>query len=179
VTPDASSFELTLRFVPQNRVDVGLLLSLIGFLAAILLVALPTQQIRTALLPLHEPLRRLRVTTWEGALPTRRDAVVVGLATGVGATLVVNPLIGVVTGVLAGFATRREGWRPVFTIGPAVLLSACAAYLVVFQVRNDIGPGLHWPMDTSRLHTVGLAAVLFLVVDVVIDRVWAWRSDFR
>lgn len=179
VNPETASFELTLRFVPQNRVDVGLLLSLLGAIAALVLVALPTRQIRTALLPLHEPVRRLRVTTWEGALPTRRDAIVVGVATGIGATLIVNPLIGVITGVLAGFATRREGWRPIFTIGPAVLLGTCAAYLIVFQMRNDIGPGLHWPSDTSRLHTVGLAAVLFLVADVVIDRVWAWRSDFR
>lgn len=179
VTPAEGSFDVTMRFVPQNRVDIGLLLSVIGALGALVLVVLPTRQIRPAQLPLQEPIRRLRATAWEGALPTKRDAVVVGLAAGAGALLVVNPLAGLVVGLAAGFATRRETWRPLFSFGSALLLAICTAYLLVFQYRNEIGPGLHWPSDTGRLHDLGMTAVVLLVVDVVIAQVWARRSDFR
>lgn len=179
ITPSEASFEVTMRFVPQNRVDVGLLLSVIGALGALLLVALPTRQIRPAQLPLQEPVRRLRATTWEGALPTTRDAIGVGVVAGLVTLLIVNPLAGLFVGLGAGFATRRESWRPLFTFGSAFLLTVCAAYLLVFQYRNEIGPGLHWPSDTGRLHDLGLTAVLLLVIDVGIAQVWARRSDFR
>ena len=179
ITPTDTSFELTLRFVPQNRVDVALLLSAVSVPAALALALLSRRRPDPPALPLQEPIRRLRATTWEGALPTRRDAVVVGIGVAVAVGFFVNPLLGALTGLLAGTATRREGWRPVFTLGAALLLTVCLAYLLVFQIRNDIGPGLHWPSDTGRLHALGLLAVAFLVVDVVIAQVWARRSHLR
>lgn len=179
VMPDAGSFEVEMRFTPQNRVEIGLFLSLLGGLFALGLAVARSRSIRPVPIPLQEPLRRIRASTWEGALPTRRNAVVVGIGAGVGAFAVTNPLIGVTVGLLAGFATRREGWRPLFTVLPAGLLAICALYVIAFQYRNALGPGLHWPMDTGRLHTVGLAAVVLLVVDVAIDHTWARRSEFR
>lgn len=179
VTPDAEAMELTMRFTPQNRVDVALLLSGLGVIAALILIALSAKATGPAPIPLHEPLRRLRAFTWEGALPTRRDAIVVGLLTGVMAGLISTPLLGLVVGVVAGFATRREGWRPIFTIGPAIVLSVCALYIIGFQFRNNIGPGLHWPQDTGRLHPFGILAVVLLAVDVVIEQTWQRRSDYR
>src|SRR5690606_5529677 len=144
-------FDLTLRFVPQNRVDVALLLSAVSVPTALALAVFSRRRSDPAALPLQEPIRRLRATTWEGALPTRRDAWLVGVGVALGVSFVINPLLGVLTGLLAGVATRREGWRPVFTIGSPLLLTTCLGYLIVFQVRNDIGPGLHWPSDTGRL----------------------------
>lgn len=168
-----------MRFAPQNRVEIGLFLSLLGGLFALGLAVARSRSIGPVPIPLQEPIRRIRAGTWEGALPTRRNAVVVGVGAGVGAFAVTNPLIGVAIGLLAGFATRREGWRPLFTVLPAALLGICALYVIAFQYRNELGPGLHWPWDTGRLHAVGMAAVVLLVVDVVIDHVWARRSEFR
>lgn len=179
VTPTSEDFELTMRFVPQNRVEIGLLLSVVGALATLGIAVGSTRPGGPVPIPLQEPLRRIRALSWEGALPTRRDAVLVGVGAGLVGLLVSNPLIGLLIGTLSGFATRREGWRVAFTVLPAALLAVVGLYVVAVQFRNEVGPGLHWPMDTGRLHALGLAAVVLLTIDVVIDAVWARRSDFR
>ena len=179
ITPDAETMELTLRFVPQNRVEVGLILTVIAVVGTVGLVLLPVRPSGPAPIPLQEPVRRIRALEWEGALPTRRDAIVVGLGAGVAALAVSSPLIGVLVGLLTGFAARRETWRGIFTVLPAGLLGIVGLYVIAVQYRNDIGPGLHWPQDTGRLHEVGLLAVILLVVDVVIEELWSRRSDLR
>ncbi len=178
VDPAAASFTVTLRFTPQNRVDVAILVTLLGVAAAVALALRPARPLRPLPIPRAEPLRRLRALTYEGALPTVRQARVVGVAAGAVATLVAGPLAGVAIGVVAGLATRRETWRWILTLAPAGLLAFAGAYVVVFQYRNEIGPGLHWPEDTGRLHTLGLAAVLLLAVDVAIDQLWVRRSEY-
>jgi arabinofuranan 3-O-arabinosyltransferase len=179
VTPETDDFEATLRFQPQNRVEVGLLTSGIAVLIALVLALIPVREIRPLPIPLQEPLRHLRAVTWEGALPTRRDARVLGVAVGVATGLLVTVPIGVAVGIVAGFATRRETWRPVFTLLPAGLLAVAAGYVMVLQLRNEIPPGLHWPNQTGRLHPLGLTAVVLLGIDVAIARLWAHRSDYR
>lgn len=168
-----------MRFVPQNRVEIGLLLSVVGIIVALGVAIGSSTSTRPVSIPLQEPLRRIRAFTWEGGLPTRRDATTVAVAAGVGAAIVTTPVLGVAVALLAGFATRREGWRSAFTAFPAALLGLCGLYVVAFQFRNEVDPGLHWPEQTGRLHTVALVAVVLLVVDLVIDRAWARRSDFR
>lgn len=179
VTPTASSFDATLRFTPQNRVEVGLLTSAIAVLGALVLALLPVREIRPLPIPLQEPLRRLRALTWEGALPTRRDARILGAVVAVATALLVTVPIGLAAGVAAGLATRRETWRPLFTLLPAGLLAVAAGYVLVLQLRNEIPPGLHWPNQTGRLHPLGLTAVVLLGVDVAIAQLWARRSDYR
>lgn len=179
VTPDSETLELTIRFVPQNRVEIGLLLSLVGVIVALGLAIASGTVGRPVPIPLQEPLRRIRALTWEGALPTRRDAVIVGATGGVIGALVVAPVIGLGVGLLAGFATRRQGWRGAFTLAPALLLAASAVYVIGTQVRDETPAGPGWPAATEHLHTVALVAVVLLVVDLVIDRMWERRSDFR
>jgi hypothetical protein len=39
-------------------------------------------------------------------------------------------------------------------------------------------PGFEWPIEMDRVHPLGWAAVLLLVADVIVDRVWqARRTD--
>jgi len=179
VTPEAGTVEATLRFRPQNRVEVGLLVSAIAVLGALGLALLPARELKPLPIPLQEPVRRIRALTWEGALPTRREARLLGLAVGVATALVVTWPIGIVVGLVAGFATRRETWRPVFTLLPAGLLAAAAGYVILLQQRDDIRPGLEWTGDTGRVHPLGLTAVSLLVVDVAISHLWARRSEYR
>ena len=179
VTPEEGTIDATLRFRPQNRVEVGLLVSAIAALGALALALLPARELRPLPIPLQEPLRRLRALTWEGALPTRRDARLLGVAAGIGTALVVTWPIGIVVGVVAGMSTRRETWRPLFTLLPAALLAGAAGYVIILQARNDIPPGLDWAGETGRVHPLGLTAVVLLVVDVAISHLWARRSEYR
>lgn len=179
VEPGDAEVELTIRFVPQNRVEIGLLLSVVAVVLAIgLAIGSPAPR-QPVPIPLQEPLRRIRALTWEGGLPTRRDAIVVAIAAGVLGTLVAGPVVGILLAALAGTATRQEGWRSLFTVVPAGLLVVTTVYVISHQVRHHFGHGPGWPEATGRLHTVALVAVVLLVVDLVIDRMWERRSDFR
>ncbi len=179
VTPSATEFDLTMRFSPQNQVEIGLLLSVIGVVIAIGLALSPSVPLRPAPIALQEPLRRIRALSWEGALPTRRNARVVGLATGVATVLAVGLPIGIVVGLLAGFATRRERWRPLFTVVPAAILAVSGVYVVAFQFRNEVPFDLAWPLETGAMHPAAMAAVALLACDIAIQHTWLRRSDFR
>jgi arabinofuranan 3-O-arabinosyltransferase len=175
VTPTEASFSATLRFVPQDRVDVGFRVSIMSALIAMLLLLRRPGVLRVAPLPDQEPIRRLRVSTYEGVLPSRRDAQFVGLGTGIVAALIATPIVGLIVGLVAAVATRREQWRPLLTIGPSVLMIGSGLYIMSVQFRNEIGPGLHWPADMGRVHPVGLLAILLLAADLLIDRLWSRR----
>ncbi len=172
VTPDAGAFELTLRFVPQNRVDIGFLVSGVAVIGALLLALQSSREIRPAPIPRQEPLRRLRALTYEGALPDRRQAIIVGAIGALLGLALTNPVAALVLALVGGLSTRREGWRPLLTVAPAALLATVAAYVVAVQARNRIGTGLQWPTEVGRLHTVAVVAVLLLFLDVVIERIW-------
>lgn len=177
VTPDSDSFDLRLRFTPQNRVDIALLLSVLGAIAAVALAFLPATRVRPASIPRQEPLRSIRALTWEGALPPRHERGVVAAAVGIAVAFAVGPVTGIAVAAVTFLGIRREGWRWLFTLAPAVLVGGCGLYAAVHQLRNDVGPGLHWPADTGRFHDLALLGVALLVVDLVIEHRWTRRSD--
>lgn len=179
VTPATADPSVQLRFVPQNRVEVALLFSALGVLLAAALALPRPQPIRAAPSHRQEPLRRIRALSYEGALPTRHEAKVVAGIGGVVGTLVAGPVVGLVLAVLGGFATRREGWRPLFTVLPGLLLGGAAVALVLAQVEERAPHTLEWPAEWGWAHVLALTAVLLLGLDVVIDRVWRRGSLFE
>lgn len=179
VTPESATFEASVHFVPQNRVEVGLLVSLVALVGALALASQRAPEIRPMPIPRQEPLRRLRAFSYEGALPTRRDAQILGVAAGVAAGVLATPAVGLAVGLLAGFAARREGWRVLLTLIPAALLALVGIYVIGLQFRNELAPGPDWPSEIDLLHPLALAAVILLAVDVAIDHLWAHRSEFR
>lgn len=175
VTAPAERFELTLRYRPQNPYEIGVLLSTVAVVFTALLAAGGAGPSRPAPIPLQEPLRRIRAFSWEGALPTRRDARMVGIAAGAITAMVVDPIAGIALGLVAGFATRREGWRPLFTVVPAAVLLLGGAQLAARHTQAADGRQL----DTAGIHTAVMFALLLLAVDLLIRHLWHRRSDFR
>ena len=76
----------------------------------------------------------------------------------------------------SGPATRRSGATCCW---PARSRSASAAlYVLYVQVRCAPAPSFDWPIEMDRVHPFGWLAVLLLVADVIVDRVWqARRTD--
>lgn len=179
VTPTTSDPSVQLQFVPQNRVEVALLLSAIGTLLAVALAFPRPHPIGTAPSHRQEPLRRLRAFTYEGALPTKREARAVAAVAGIVGTITAGPLVGAGLAALGGFATRREGWRPAFTLLPALLLVATAGALVLVQIEERAPHTVDWPAQWGWAHTTTLAALLLLGLDVIIDHVWRRGSLFE
>jgi arabinofuranan 3-O-arabinosyltransferase len=178
VTSAARDVTLQLRYLPQNRVDVALLISVVATLLVAGLALSRPASIRPPVPAQQEPLRRLRAFTYEGALPTRRDAVVVAVVGGVGGTLLAGPVVGAVLAALGGYATRREGWRLGFTLVPALLLVAAVGGIVLSQIDDGVPHSVDWPAQFATWHRVALAAVLLLALDTMIERAWRRNSLF-
>ena len=172
VTPGGDRLDLELRFLPQNRVEVALLFSALGALVAGALALLRPQPLGAAPSHRQEPLRRLRALSYEGALPTKREAMGIAAIGGSVGTLVGGVAVGLVLAALGGYATRREGWRPTFTLLPAALVAGTAVALVLAQVEDRIPHTLDWPAQWWWAHTLTLTALLLLGLDVLIDHVW-------
>lgn len=178
VTPAARDLTLQLRYVPQNRVDVALLISVVAALVVAALALSRPAPIRPPVPAQQEPLRRLRAFTYEGALPTRRDALIVAVVGGIGGTLLAGPVVGAGLAALGGYATRREGWRLGFTLVPALLLVTAVGGIVLSQVDGDVAHSIDWPAQFPTWHRVALAAVLLLALDTMIERAWRRNSLF-
>jgi arabinofuranan 3-O-arabinosyltransferase len=166
-----------LRFTPQRRVDVALAIS--GF-SALLCLGLALRRPRPAAVPapaaLPDPWPGGAGLRYTGALPTRRRSVVAGLLVALGSALVVAPAVAVALGLLAGLAVRRERGRALLALLPAGLLTAAALYVIAWQIRHRIAPGLEWPGELERAHPVAVVAVVVLVIDTAVDRLWSRRG---
>lgn len=179
ITPASADPVLTVRYLPQNRLDVGLLVSAVAFVCALLLFLVRAPQVAPAPIPLQEPLRRLRAFTYEGALPGRRAAVRVGALGLVLGLLFASPIAAAALGAVAGLTTRRETWRPLLTFLPAVLVAAVGAHVLLLQADERIPPGPWWPALTDGSRALAISAVLLLVLDTVIEHVWRRNSHLR
>jgi hypothetical protein len=50
--------------------------------------------------------------------------------------------------------------------------------VLYIQVRHGPAPGFEWPIEMDRVHPFGWLAILLVVADVIVDRVWqARRTD--
>lgn len=167
--PPGGTFEVSLRFEPQRRVDIALWLSAAAVLACVaLLVRRPARPLPVTEVP-PEPLSAASV---DGPLrPPVGVRLSVGLAAALGVLglLVANPLVGV---GLAGvtFASARgltPRWAAVALAPAAMALSG--GYVAATVQRRGTVPGLEWPAELSRAHPVAWAAVLLLLSDVVVQ----------
>ena len=179
ITPGTADPVLTVRYLPQNRLDVGLLVSAAAVVFAVVLLLAPAPQLAPASIPLQEPLRRLRAFTYEGALPGRQTAWKVGGLGLVLGLLFASPVAAVALGAIGMLTTRRETWRPLLTVLPAVLVAGVGLHVVLLQADERIPAGPWWPGLTDRAEVLAVSAVLLLVLDAVIEYVWRRNSHLR
>jgi arabinofuranan 3-O-arabinosyltransferase len=178
IVPDAESFVVDLRFAPQRRVDIAVAVSAV---AAAACLALTIRRPRSAIIApsaLAEPYSRVLAFRYEGALPTMRTAVLTGVGVGLLAYVVAGPAVGAVVGIASGLGARHETFRRWLLLGSPLALGVAALYVLYIQVRHGPEPGFEWPIEMDRVHPFGWLAILLVVADVIVDRVWqARRTD--
>jgi arabinofuranan 3-O-arabinosyltransferase len=178
VTPTGSEFTVDLRFAPQKRVDIAIVVSLIAAVACLLLLIRRPRKVVDAPSSLAEPYSSVLAYRYDGALPTRRIAIWTGVGVGLLGLVLAGPGVGVVIGVLAGIGARHEAFRRYLLLASPLALAVCAAYVIYIQVRWDPMASFEWPIEMRRPHPLGWLAVLLLIADVIVDRVWqARRTD--
>jgi arabinofuranan 3-O-arabinosyltransferase len=178
VVPDADSFVVDLRFGPQRRVDLA---GAVSAVAAAACLALTIRRPRSAIIApsaLAEPYSKVLAFRYEGALPTMRTAVLTGVGVGLLGFVVAGPAVGAVVGIASGLGARHETFRRWLLLGSPLALGVAALYVLYIQVRHGPAPGFEWPIEMDRVHPFGWLAILLLVADVIVDRVWqARRTD--
>jgi arabinofuranan 3-O-arabinosyltransferase len=172
------SFTVDLTFTPQKRVDVALLVSALAAVVALALVVRKPRYEAHFPSALPEPYSPVLAFRYEGALPTRGKAVATGVALAVLAWVLVGPVVALPLGLAAGVGCRHEKFRRWLLLASPLCLGVAALYVLYLQFRHAPMPSYDWPIEMRRAHPLGWAAVLILVADVVVDRVWqARRSD--
>ncbi len=178
ITPRSESFEVGLRFAPQQRVNLAIVLSIVAALVCLALVIRRPRTVVNAPSSLAEPYSSVLAFRYDGALPTRRVAVWTGVGVGLLGLVLVGPVVGAILGVAAGIGARHETFRRYLLLGSPVALGLCGLYVLYIQTRWSPQPSFDWPIEMRRPHPVGWLAVLLLVADVIVDRVWqARRTD--
>jgi arabinofuranan 3-O-arabinosyltransferase len=178
VTPTAGRFTVDLRFAPQQRVNAAIALSAVAAVLCLALLARRPRVVVDAPSSLAEPYSSVLAYRYDGALPTRRRAVWTGIGVGLLGVVLAGPGVGVAVALLAGIGARHEAFRRYLLLASPLALAVCAADVIATQLRWAPEANFDWPIEMERTHPLGWLAVLLLLADVIVDRVWqARRTD--
>ncbi|HEY7071174.1 MAG TPA: alpha-(1-_3)-arabinofuranosyltransferase family protein [Acidimicrobiales bacterium] len=175
VTPDDASFTVDMRFTPQGRVDIAIWISLAAALACLILIVRRPRTVVNAPTSEAEPYSSVLAFRYDGALPSRRTAVWTGVGVFLLAWILAGPWVGLGVGIAAGIGARHETFRRYLLLASPIALGLCALYVLYIQARWNPTPSFDWPIEMRRPHPIGWIAVLVLVADAVVDRVWQKR----
>ena len=127
-----------------------------------------------------EPYSSVLAFRYDGALPSRRTAVLTGVGVFMLGWILAGPIVGAAIGFAAGIGARHETFRRYLLLASPLALGLCGLYVLYIQARWNPTPSFDWPIEMRRPHPIGWVAVLALVADAVVDRVWqSRRSDGR
>jgi arabinofuranan 3-O-arabinosyltransferase len=176
VVPPDDSFTVDMRFTPQRRVDVALMLSVVSALACLVLAIRRPRLAVVAPSAMPEPYSPVLAFRYHGALPSRRTAWVAGLGMGILGFVLAGPLVGLVVGAAAGLGTRHEKFRRWLLLAAPLAFGLAMLYVLYIQIRHAPEASFDWPIELQEPHPLGWLAVLLLVADVVVGRIWQSRS---
>lgn len=184
--PAGQTVRVQLVWTPQQVVRWSFVASLIGILAALLLVAWPRRRSAgpatdatwvplDARPSLPRPFKLARVLRYAGPTPSRfalvgttATALLVGGA-------VIGPVPGLLLGVVSVLALRVPRSRPLLSLGGPLLLAGSMAFVVSRQFLERLPIGFEWPTYFEAVHQPAWTAIALLVLDAVVDRCWLRR----
>jgi len=169
VTPQGGPQRVTLRFTPQRTVTAALVLSLLGALLCLVLIARSGRGPRaTALDAPVDADAPSWVWPWQpvGSRPSVRWVAGVAVTGGAVAALLVHPVTGV--GIAAALVLGLLGARgPGVLAGAAVaLLGGAALFTIAKQHRNGYPPDFGWPGFFGLAHHLAWIGLLLIVASV-------------
>lgn len=188
VTPDAHGVvNVQLVWTPQRVVWIAIGISALSILACLALALFPMRKRRLA--PLVEddlrrtmadpsvplPFEMSRLLQYRGAAPKLGQSLGVTVVAGLAGGALVGWWATPIVGIVALLAMRFRTARPLLTLGPPVCLAAAAGYYLLYTFLRHPIADFGWPGYFSRVAPLGWFAIIFLVLDLIVDRFWLRR----
>jgi hypothetical protein len=188
VTPSKTGpTTITLEWVPQKVVRIGLMLTGLGVLACLAIIAVaqlrlrrrrrdaraalaadPDAPVDPVLTPTLLQPEFASPFVARGRRPSTPVIVLTTLFAGLAAAAVVRPWCGLLVGAAVLLVLLRPRWRAVLSLFPFLALGLCGLYVAVVQFRSRYPVGLEWPGAFWRARTLGWLAIVFLAADVLV-----------
>jgi len=121
-----------------------------------------------------------RVLRYEGPAPGLFATIATTTAATVAGWAVADLAGGLILGIAAMLAVRVRETRPLLTIGPPLIFVATVGWIIFQQTTANLPPGFDWPTYLEGAHRPAWIAVLLLVLDGFVERVWLrrwWPTD--
>jgi hypothetical protein len=192
----AGSFDVVLRWTPQSKVDIALVVSLVALAACVLLVLFP---VRLRRLAARGKLRRKGLPSEDGGAgfeqsfapggdylaepelvspfsaagssPRWWRVLLAGAAYALVAASLTKPLTGLAVGVAVGTALALGQGRFMLTLTSVGTVIGMAAYVVAHQAGNGFPADGAWPTQFGFANTLAWIGIVFLGADAVMDMV--------
>jgi hypothetical protein len=178
VHPTHPSFDVVLQWTPQRQVWAALWISALAALLCLAIVGWAMLRKRSPIVATDEPSDAQVRNDWPvpardetARRPGRRERIAVPVLAGVVAALIVAPWVGAVVAIVVTAIQWRPQVRAVLVLGPAVLLALVTVYVVALQHHFRFPPVFEWPTLFPLGRPLGWLAVVFLGVDVFVERV--------
>ncbi|HWF23179.1 MAG TPA: alpha-(1-_3)-arabinofuranosyltransferase family protein [Acidimicrobiales bacterium] len=194
----SGSFDVNLRWTPQTRVNVALIVSGLTILLCLLMGYLPERVRRRIARRLRHPIRGARARSGEdqadlGPVPIEAAAwavpaprlwapfranryrtgwllsLGVALATGLVGGFISRPITGLAVGVATLLALLVPRTRLLLGVAAVGLMIAAGTYTVVEQARFHIAVNGNWAMHFDLASDLAWAAVVFLAADATVE----------
>jgi hypothetical protein len=170
-----------LRWAPQGRVNVGLLVSVLAILVCLALAFFPRARRRLghpgATVPTDDDAPRLAALFPADGPPIPvRSSVIVGVATGVVAGVITTPVTGLIVGAATLVALLVPRLRMLLGLAAVGCVLAAGIYVVARQGSAHIVDSGSWPSEFGLASTLTWAGVVFLGADATVEVVRRWRS---
>jgi hypothetical protein len=170
-----------LRWAPQGRVNIALLISLLAIVLCLGLVFLPRRWRRVAATPetlaSDQESPRLLPPFAAGGRPTTVGvAVTVGVITGAVAGVISAPITGLIVGVATATVLRVPRLRTLLGLAAVGCVLAAGIYVVAHQSAAHVTADGAWPSQFGLASSLTWAGVVFLGADATVEIFRRWRA---
>ena len=192
VTPQHSTFSVTLDWTPQTQVWIGFAISVATLLVCLFLAirgvrsrrrrrAVAAAMMATSPADLDGEASLANPLVADGTRPSRALLIAGPIIAALVGAFVARWWVGAIAGVGVLLVLLRPRLRLLLTIGAPVALGVVMIYVAVHQYRNDFAADFNWPLHFDRVNDVAWLAVILLACDALVEllRTRPWQAHRR
>jgi hypothetical protein len=172
VNPTSSTFDVTLKWKPQQNVWIALAVSAAA-LVLCLVLALRRRRGVAAVVSAPpasdaEPVFASPFVA-AGTAPSLRGLVLGPVLAGVAGAVLARWWVGAVAAVCVLAVLLRPRLRPLLTIGAPLAVVLTGVYVIVQQYRYHYFSSFEWPTHFERVNDLAWLAVILLLADALVE----------